>query len=160
MVGNFDKAFELVLLFEGGYSNDRNDSGGETKFGISKRAYPSENIADLTEDRAKEIYLADYWQKSRCSDLPYPIDLIHFDAAVNCGVKKANILLQISINERRDNMIKVDGTIGNQTLEALTDPERIANNYLFNRVRYYVQLNKPVFLAGWINRILSLRVRI
>ncbi len=85
MLGNFDKAFELVLLFEGGYSNDRNDSGGETKFGISKRAYPSENIADLTEDRAKEIYEADYWNKACCPDLPYPIDLIHVDTAVNCG---------------------------------------------------------------------------
>ena len=33
---NFDKAFELVIGHEGGYSNNPKDPGGETKYGISK----------------------------------------------------------------------------------------------------------------------------
>jgi len=37
----FLKAVEMVLAHEGGYVNDPNDPGGETKYGISKRSYPS-----------------------------------------------------------------------------------------------------------------------
>ena len=35
----FDAAVSYVLKWEGGYSNDPDDPGGETNFGISKRAY-------------------------------------------------------------------------------------------------------------------------
>ena len=160
MLNNFDKAFELILLFEGGYVNHPDDPGGETKYGISKKAYPGADIAALTIEQAKQIYKDGYWIPAHCIDLPYPIDIIHFDTAVNCGVRTANKILQNAINESRDELIKADGIIGKQTLDAMSDPERIATNYLFNRIRYYVQINKPVFLVGWINRVLSLRARI
>ena len=32
----FLKFFNYILLVEGSYSNDRNDKGGETKYGITK----------------------------------------------------------------------------------------------------------------------------
>ena len=35
-----------------GYVNDPKDRGSETKAGISKRAYPNEDIKNLTLDRA------------------------------------------------------------------------------------------------------------
>ena len=35
---DFNTAFERVVGTEGGYVNDPRDPGGETKFGISKRA--------------------------------------------------------------------------------------------------------------------------
>ena len=35
----FDHCIELVLGHEGGYVDDPNDAGGETNWGISKRAY-------------------------------------------------------------------------------------------------------------------------
>jgi len=41
---SFERAVTHVLLHEGGYSNDPNDPGGETQYGISKRAYPNEDI--------------------------------------------------------------------------------------------------------------------
>jgi lysozyme family protein len=34
----FDTAVELILKHEGGWVKDENDPGGETNFGISKRA--------------------------------------------------------------------------------------------------------------------------
>lgn len=41
---NFDLAFEIIIGHEGGYVNDPRDPGGETRYGISKRAYPNEDI--------------------------------------------------------------------------------------------------------------------
>jgi len=37
----FLRAVAVVLDHEGGYINDLRDPGGETKWGISKRSYPS-----------------------------------------------------------------------------------------------------------------------
>ncbi|MBI5343968.1 MAG: hypothetical protein HZB83_01285, partial [Deltaproteobacteria bacterium] len=45
---NFERAIAFVLRHEGGYANDPRDPGGETNFGISKRAYPMLNIKDLS----------------------------------------------------------------------------------------------------------------
>lgn len=79
----FAAALELLLHFEGGYVNDPNDAGGETKYGISKRAYPNLDIASLTKSDAAEIYLRDYWDACRCSEMPEPLSLSVFDYAVN-----------------------------------------------------------------------------
>ena len=40
---------------EGGYNNDKDDSGGETNMGISKNTYPNEDIKNLTRERANAI---------------------------------------------------------------------------------------------------------
>ena len=60
-MSNFDRAFRFLIGEEGGYVNDPADPGGETKFGISKRAYPQLDIKSLTLDQAKAIYRRDYW---------------------------------------------------------------------------------------------------
>ena len=38
---SFETAVNTTLQYEGGYVNDPNDPGGETNFGISKKAYPN-----------------------------------------------------------------------------------------------------------------------
>ena len=82
-------SLEFTLKWEGVYSNDPNDPGGETKWGISKKAYPKEDIKNMTRERALEIYAQDYWLKAGCDALPYPLCVAVFDAAVNCGVGRA-----------------------------------------------------------------------
>ena len=52
MYTEFDEIIEVVLKHEGGYVNDPDDPGGETKYGISKKAYPDEDIKELTIERA------------------------------------------------------------------------------------------------------------
>lgn len=128
---NFDKAFDFVLLWEGNYSNDANDPGGETKYGISKRAYPNLEIKELTVADAKEIYKTDYWQKCGCDNLEYPIDIIVFDTAVNMGVGRAKIILEKSSDWK---------------------------DYLMHRIAHYADISSknPMFLRGWINRVYSL----
>jgi lysozyme family protein len=81
----FPAAFAIVVGEEGGYVNDPNDPGGETKYGISKRAYPNVNIPQLTLDEARAIYQRDYWDKCGCEAMSWESGLITFDAAVNQG---------------------------------------------------------------------------
>ena len=90
---DFDKALRFVLKFEGGYVNDPRDPGGETNFGISKRAYPDLDIASLTRQAAGQIYFKDYWQASGADKLAWPLNVIHFDTSVNCGIARANNFL-------------------------------------------------------------------
>ena len=76
---------DRVLSHEGGYVNDPNDPGGETKWGISKRSYPHLDIAALTLEDAQEIYRRDYWYALNLNAQPWPKALCLFDCAVNMG---------------------------------------------------------------------------
>ena len=66
-MANFSKAIVKTLAKEGGaiFTDDPNDAGGATKYGISQRAYPNVDIRNLTEQQAREIYgiLREKWNK-------------------------------------------------------------------------------------------------
>ena len=53
---------EYAIPNEGGYINNKNDPGGETNMGISKRYYPKEDIKNLTRERANAILYKDIWK--------------------------------------------------------------------------------------------------
>ena len=76
---NFDQAFETLIGHEGGYVNDPRDPGGETKYGITKRQYPGEDIPNMTLVRAKDIYQRDYWWKAGCDLVPDEVKFDLFD---------------------------------------------------------------------------------
>lgn len=87
---SFERAFDLVIGHEGGYVNDPQDPGGETKFGISKRAYPMLDIKNLTIEQARELYLKDYWFAAGCDHVASDaMAMLMFDCAVNQGVTRA-----------------------------------------------------------------------
>lgn len=87
---SFERAFDLVIGHEGGYVNDPKDPGGETKFGISKSAYPNLDIKALTIEQARNIYLRDYWLGAGCDHVADPaMAMLMFDCAVNQGVSRA-----------------------------------------------------------------------
>ena len=100
---DFEKCMKFVLeqecrhlkdgSLDDGYINDPNDPGGETKYGISQRAYPKEDIKNLTLPRALELYYNDYWYVS--SSLGFPLNLCVFDCAVNNGTKTAKQFLAV-----------------------------------------------------------------
>lgn len=88
----FPAAFAIVVGIEAGYVNDPRDPGGETKYGISKRSYPNENIANLSLERAQEILKQDFWDKINCDGMSWELALISFDCAVNQGVGMARTI--------------------------------------------------------------------
>lgn len=68
-MANFEKACAFVFQHEGRYEpSSANDPGGETNFGISRRAYPDENIREMTAQRAGEIYRRDFWRFDQVLD--------------------------------------------------------------------------------------------
>ena len=113
MSTNFDLAFDRLIGNEGGYVNNPADPGGETNWGISKRSYPNLDIATLTRDDAKQIYLTDFWNKGGFEQLPFALGFQAFDIAVNSGITEAVKLLQQAAG------VVVDGVMGPQTLAAI-----------------------------------------
>lgn len=87
---DWSRVWPITLNIEGGLSTDRNDRGnyrpnGEfvgTKYGISANAHPDVDIVNLTKEQALEIYRRDYWLGSGADKLPWPLNLLHFDAYV------------------------------------------------------------------------------
>ena len=150
----WDSAFDLLMMNEGGYVNDCHDKGGETKYGISKKSYPNEDICNLTLDRAKYLYKRDYWDRCQCDFLPDALSIAVFDFAVNSGVKKAITVLQESLN------VKADGIIGNQTLGAANrlPLNNVLENYLWRRLKYLTGLKDfKYFGKGWTDRVIRVR---
>ncbi len=128
---NFSVALDFVLKWEGGYSNDPNDPGGETNFGISKRSYPNEDIKNMTKERAIKIYYENYWLKQKCNELPFPINFCVFNCGVNCGRATAKSLYLASKGNWKD--------------------------FLLRQIEYYANLEgAKYYLRGWINRTISL----
>ena len=145
---NWDEAFKRVIGFEGDYVNHPSDPGGETKFGISKRAYPDLNIAGLTVEDAKSIYKRDYWDKLRLDELPDNIRYAVFDCAVNSGIGTAVKLLQRACGTMDD------GALGPKTIQAANAAKDLAARYAVARLLFLTDL-KPfdTFGRGWTRRV-------
>ena len=146
----FDECFESVIGHEGGYVNNPKDPGGETKYGISKRAYPSLDIKNLTLAEAKAIYRRDYWERARCDELPRGVAFDVFDGAVNSGIGQSIRWLQRSVG------VADDGKVGALTLAAVKsiDPKAIQARYNGQRLDFMTRLSTwDAFSRGWARRI-------
>jgi lysozyme family protein len=147
---DFDASFAKLIPEEGGYVNDPNDPGGETKFGISKRAYPNIDIPNLTIDGAKAIYLEDYWRRCVCDALPSPINFSVFDTAVNSGVREAAKLLQETLG------VPAEGIIGPGTREAIQGKDPIRLSVVFEAKRLVFMTTCSAWQndgKGWARRV-------
>lgn len=154
----FEKIIRHTLKWEGGYVWDKDDSGGETKYGITKRQYPYLNIKNLTEDEAIEIYHQDYWKSYHDAINSYKVAGRLFDISVNMGHENPNKMLQRAANSLGGNLI-VDGIIGPLSLSAINrcDEEDLYSEFYnliksrYERISHYG--NNRKFLRGWMNRL-------
>jgi len=89
----WERVGRSILRHEGGYVNNPNDPGGETKYGISKRSYPNVDIKNLTPEQALEIYHRDFWPRIP-AHLPDPVRWFAFDCAVHHGPGQALMWLK------------------------------------------------------------------
>lgn len=157
MQERFIKIVEATLKKEGGYVNDPADRGGATKYGISSKSYPKEDIKNLTKDRAIELYHRDFWQKPKISFIEDDeVAMLVFDIGVNVGSNRSIKFLQRALNEIY-NSLTVDGIMGNHTLKATNAADKDKLLYLYKKhaKQYYESLNQPRFIKGWLNRLES-----
>jgi lysozyme family protein len=140
-----------VLKHEGGYVNDPEDPGGETRYGISKRSYPRLDIPNLTIDDAKAIYRRDFWPRVFGDDLPPGLNLAAFDYAVNSGPGRAIPCLQRAVG------VRDDGVFGPATLAAVRrvpDVGLAIRHMCDDRRRFLRSLpTYPRFGRGWERRV-------
>lgn len=163
MSSRFEKLFDYILKVEGGYSDDKHDKGGKTRYGIieseARRHGYKGKMSELPLSMAKDIYKKDYYDKNRLEELKDDrVALSILDWAVNSGttgIKKA----QSTANDLGA-FLNIDGVVGSKTIEAINKitPEKFLVLYHTKQRRFYESLaeRKPtqrVFLKGWINRV-------
>lgn len=109
-MADFEKAFNKIIANEGGYVNDKDDKGGETFMGITRKNHPNIAIWDIIDEyidihdstygllkyiknnnRAmnsiKDIYRKQYWDKLLLDKIrSQSIANELFDDCVNRGV--------------------------------------------------------------------------
>lgn len=121
MRSNYEKALRAVLLHEGGFVNHRDDPGGMTNLGCTKRVWEAwvgrpvteEEMRALKPEDVAPLYKAKYWDTVRGDDLPAGVDYVIFDCAINSGPKRAACLAQ------RVASVTQDGSIGPKTIAAI-----------------------------------------
>ncbi len=122
-------------------SNDPDDPGGDTKWGIDKNSSPNVDIHNLTLEGALQIYYTQYWQKNHCESDPLGMGEVYMNACVNCGTARACFWF----------MPKFKGDI--VTPSVFLDRQEL---YYKNLASEHVHLAK--FLKGWLNRTSDLRL--
>ena len=89
---NINKFFDFVFRHEGYKSDNANDRGRLTIWGIASRWWPKEvaEMQNMTPEAAKEyakgFYYRNFWAPLNCDKYPPRVQLALFDSAVNCGV--------------------------------------------------------------------------
>lgn len=166
-----------IIYLEGSYSNDSDDPGGETKYGITLRVareygYEGE-MKDLTQEKANEIYTELYIKQpgfDRVLDLSPAVGHKLIDSGVNIGTMRITRWFQEILNKYSQDglsypIIKVDGVIGNKTLEAYKNLENkrgkvkacelVIKGLDGYQATWYLSLNKySKYTVGWIdNRV-------
>lgn len=121
MRSNYEKALKAVLVHEGGFVNHKEDPGGMTNLGCTKRVWEAwvgrqvteEEMRALKPEDVAPLYKAKYWDTIKGDDLPSGVDYVIFDCAINSGPKRAAILAQKVAS------VAQDGSIGPKTVEAI-----------------------------------------
>lgn len=176
MMTRFDVAFNYLILKDEGsaYTNNPNDRGGPTKWGVTKKTYetffnkqvPDSEIEEMPAFVAKQIYTAEYWLKLSCdliSDDAFACAI--FDSGVLYGVRTIALIFQRSLFSRGV-AIKLDGKFGDTSARLLNEllggPVPNARALLMNTVQSLLleRINEIIsktpreaeFRKGWVVR--------
>jgi len=163
----FEKGLDYTFANEGGFSNDKADRGGATKFGITigdlskwrRRAVSIQEVRDLSADEAKAIYKAWYWDTLSLDQVRSEgVAICMFDIGVVRGIGVPPKYAQQICNSHGANLV-VDGHVGPKTLLAVNalDPALFIRDFASKTKAgfYAIVAGRPsqiVFLKGWINR--------
>ena len=138
------KAFEEILKFtlirEGYISDDKDDPGKLTIWGIASKYNPKEVAAmkKLIEQGKKEeafiickdTYWKKYWLRAGCEQLDFKMACVAFEYAVNPGIGALNKALSENPTDWRDLLLK--------------------------RIKYFSDKNNKKYIRGWVRRSIDL----
>lgn len=148
------------------YTNDPNDKGGPTKFGITLNALrkfrnnpnlTADDVKNLTEVEARLIYERNYIINPGYMQINYePLRVAMIDFGVTSGADDSIPTLQKIIG------VKADGQLGPKTAAAANalDGRTLCNKYSCARAIFYADLAQKIpsnlkYVEGWVARALS-----
>lgn len=161
-----EKMIPHIRRWEGGYSNDPDDAGGCTMYGVTIKTYQKyfgadKNCNDLrfiTEAEWLHIFKKGYWDKIKADKISnQKIAELCVDMLWGSGPITAIKKIQAALG------LKADGIVGPQTLKALNseDSEAVFTQLWNMRKRWLETIaqrgNNKKFLKGWLNRLNSIR---
>ncbi len=147
---------EGIIRREGGYVNDPDDPGGATNFGVTVHTMrrlgldldgdgdvDASDVRMLDKDRAREIFLKNYFYDPKLDRLPKPLQASVFDMNVNAGAQAVKLLQKLCNDMGLT--VDVDGKMGPQTIKAVQKamqmaPEYLVDAYGIERRNYYYRL--------------------
>jgi len=158
MTDRFKSVFKKLMDLEGWdtVTDDPDDPGGLTKYGISKKSYPDLYIRGLTIDDAMNLYYKDFWQTvgfHRIHDKGLATKI--FCTGVVMGPYPATRHLQNACNILGGGL-KVDGVFGPISAAWVNDyrhPDAIESAFEVYAGQYVFDLKKEKYIAGWLIRI-------
>lgn len=162
MIRNWQRAYKVIKVYEGGNVDHPKDPGGRTSRGVTQRVYDAyrvkngkqkQDVYKASSAEVSEIYHDQYWKVAKCDELPSGVDLVVFDISVNSGPKRAYKILQAALRKRGNTNCPVDGVPGMVTVQAVVDDSD--NDLLIaemgrRRLAFYMALDGwKVFGKGW-----------
>jgi lysozyme family protein len=151
-MNSFDDAFARLMLNEGHYSNNPQDPGGETMWGITARiahAHGYEGpMRDLPQSTARIIAKKVYWDPLKLDLFEPRISYQIFDAFYNGG--HPVIWMQASSNST------IDGILGPETIANVqaVNVFQFQMRFLGLRILYFTSLKTwESFGKGWMHRV-------
>lgn len=150
MANNFSQCFNWLMVDEGGYTNNPNDSGGPTNFGITLTDYrkyinpkgSATSVKNMTQTQAQTIYKSKYWDALGCDNLPSGVDNAAFNYGVLAGIGRPKTDLQ--------------------RFASIKDPDKLIDcicdeMHTFLNNLAMSQPKDRVFITGWNSRVSRLR---
>jgi lysozyme family protein len=161
---NWDKCFDLVIVNEGGYVDNKLDPGGATNWGCTQAVWEGyighkvsvDDMKALTKEDVKPLYKKRYWDAIHGDAIPSGLDYCLFDCAINSGVNRSAKIIQEIVG------VFADGAIGNNTVSAITqlNPVTAINEFCDKRQAFLESLKTfPVFGKGWTKRVSEVRIK-
>jgi lysozyme family protein len=178
-MADFNIALQELLDYEGGYSNNAHDAGGETVFGIARRWQPSwlgwqivdqlktlhTNLVDLNAAlkadpqitlAVQAFYRSKFWNFDKVPSQLVANKMLEME--INFGPGSAVKILQQGL-VRLGHSITLDGSLGPQTLNLLQtekEPDLLhalrAYSALYRVHRIQAQPDQIEFIEGWLWR--------
>ena len=156
----FQAFTDEVIKIEGGYVNDPDDPGGETKYGITKRLAVSlgytKRMIDMTKEEAKELYRLSFWNGSLVSSIMNDAAFNIYLLSIHSGNKQAILILQRAVG------VTADGIAGAETLNAISKASEslLIEALCYRTLDFYVIISPKTrykYIQGWRNRLLASR---
>lgn len=164
-----DDIINVILKYEGGYTNDPADHGGATNFGITAADYGAwlgrngpatpEEVQAMSVDTARAIYRKKYIADPGFDRIADDVlRLVVVDSGVLFGTARATRWLQAEVGAA------VDGVFGDETAGGVAqynEPKKLARRVLGRRFAAIASIVKAdttqiKFLGGWTNRAVKL----